>query len=86
MEHAEGWGPRGVNPFPAPENLWTELAGLAARGVGRTGTTVALSDQRHARGAQSHKPPAQPMLPVSSTYFKSVTRQERNTSRSWLSL
>ena len=36
--------------------------------------------------AQSLELPSQPMLPASSTYVKLVTRQERNTSCSWLLL
>lgn len=79
---AESWCLHEINPFPTPENLWKEMVGLADRDVGGIVTVSVLSDQRYAMRAQSHKP----MIPISSTYFKSVTRQVRNTSRSWLPL
>ena len=69
-------GSMGVTLFLSPKDLWKETARLAVRDVGKRGHQVNDFQSKDVpTSAQSLELPSQPMLPVSSTYVKLVTRQ-----------
>lgn len=74
-----------VSLFLYPKDLWKEM--VSCQGCGKNGHHVNDFQSKDVpASAQSLELPSQPMLSVSSTYVKLVTRQERNTPCSWLLL